>query len=243
MAITIDAASNSGDNSSTNTISFNHTCAASADMILVGVMGRDSTGTADLVVSSVTYNGTSLTSLVALQQTHHAGYGGAAILALPNPDTGSAYSIAITMAGSCNVLTGWGLSVIGAKNTTTPNATGTGHDDTFDSSDPSVGLTTNVDDCLIVDACYDLTSYDNMTIGASQTQITKIAANGGGDESVGSYEQGGTAGAKTMSWSTPGPGAGQDAWISVAAAIEPAAAAAGIRSERQLVGHGQGTRD
>lgn len=238
--ITVDATSNSGVKAGVSSISWNHTVSSGSDRFLVfGVAIRDGSLT-DIGVASATFNGDSMTEMITREGAFHAGNFGVEIWGIFAPDVATG-SIAITLDGTVDHAGAFALSLFGANQSTTPDATQTGLTNTFDVNDPSLSITTVADNCYIFDAGMDVTDFGNLTVGANQTQIGQLGTNGGGDTAESSYEAAGAAGAHTMSWSTPGAGAGMDAWVSACVSIAPAATA-GIRSMRQVVGHGQGTR-
>lgn len=219
----IDAVSNSGVKAGVSSFSWNHTVAAGSNLGLVVLLQfRDPTLT-DVGASAVSYNAVAMTKLVGSRQTDSGGVNlGAEIWFLPNPATGT-HSISVTLNGTNDHAAGEASSWTGIQQSTTPNVTQTGFQANVDTSDPSISLTTTIADCMVFDSVYDETSFDNLTVGAGQTVISaKLGTNGGGDEAASSYESKAVAGAVTMSWSTPGVGAGMDKWISVGVALGPA---------------------
>jgi len=241
MAITVDATSNSGVKAGVSSFTFNHTVASGSDrLISIQIMQRDGS-LADIGATAVSFNSVAATKAIAREGAFHAGNFGSEIWLLPAPDVGT-FSVSVTLPGTSDHAYATALSVFGALQSTTPDVTGSGLTNTFDVDDPSVAVTTTVDDCLVIDAVMDVTDLGNLTVGADQTTISSQGGtNGGGDTAASSYEQAGVAGSQTMSWTTPGAGAGMDAWVSAVCAIQPSVSA-GIRSLRQVVGHGQGTR-
>jgi hypothetical protein len=64
LSIEFDSASSLGEGATSNTLSFNHTIGSGSDRILVVGLGAEESSSANLVISSVTYNGVAM-NLVA----------------------------------------------------------------------------------------------------------------------------------------------------------------------------------
>lgn len=101
-SISYDAVSSSGEKTSVSSFSWSHTCGANAAMLVIG-SGFDSGDVVD--VSTVTYNGDSAT-------LGAKGTGGgtpdpqAELYYLIDPDTGSSYTIAVTLSDTVNYAAG-----------------------------------------------------------------------------------------------------------------------------------------
>jgi hypothetical protein len=223
--ITVDAVSNSGVQADTSSFNWNHTVTGSGAnrMLVVCLQYRDA-GSGEIGASGVTYNSDAMTLMHSKQDysTNASAYLRSEIWGLVNPDTGSAYAIAVTCNGANSHATGQAISLLNVQQSTTENANADGFQPTNDVNDPSVAPTSTIPNSIFIDSVYSLTTYDQLTVGTGQTVISaKMAPNAGGDESASSYEIATAKGATTMSWTTPGAGAGMDAWVSSAVALAP----------------------
>lgn len=215
--------SNSGVKAGVSSFSWNHTVASNDNRILwVGVMMRDGS-LADIGIASITFNGDALSEIITREGAFHAGNFGVEMWGILMPDVGT-FSIAVTLDGTCDHAGGFAIDAYDMNQSLTPEDMDSGLTNNFDTNDPSISLTTGVDNCLMIDFGYNATSFGSLTVGAGQTEISgaQLALNGGGDTGAASYETLASAGAGTMSWTTPGVGAGMDAWVFVAAAWAPA---------------------
>ena len=130
--------------SATTGMTWNHTCGASANKLVVQT-GLGSITLNARLVSSVTYNGTALTKLT---EKEDGTFMGASIWELHNPPTGS--SLAIVVKTVANEGTGHTLMAGGAQSFNESNATnGTAGTATGTTANPSVTLTTDSGDICV----------------------------------------------------------------------------------------------
>lgn len=135
MAIAFDAVSQSTVGSVVNALSWSHTCTGSNRMLLVAVYLFDSTD-ADRDVTSVTYNGTSMTEVAEKRAGTSSYY--VSLWSLVNPDNGSAHTVSVTLAGDNTKAVGVACSLTGAKQTSNPSAS---NNATADSTSISTAVT------------------------------------------------------------------------------------------------------
>lgn len=202
MAVTFDAGSDSGNTlitGSTNT--WAHTCGASATILIVGIMARDTSNLA----TGITYNSVALTKLGSQDIV---GDGMLEIWYLLNPTTGSAQNIVVTWAGS-EVSSGAGSSYNGGyafANFASAEGSGVGN------PTMTVNVTSSIGD-MVVDLA-SLRFGNSITVGAGQTQVANMTP---ANQKTGmSYEAGGAT--ITMSWTTDDGGLGRQ-WAIVAGSI------------------------
>ena len=237
MAIAVISAGNSGVKAGVSSYTFNHVVAAGTDRFLsVQTSQRDPT-LADIGNSAVTFNGDPLSLLIARKGAVNTGGNlGTDIWGMFAPDEVSA-NVAITIAGTVDHSYSTAQNMTGVKQSITPNITGSNLTIDFDTNDPSTTVVTTVDGCILIDAVYNVTTFGNLTIGAGQTIISaQGAVNGGGDTAAHSYKIVGAAGSHSMFWTTPGAGAGMDAWVQVVVALEPAVSASPSQLMQMNVG-------
>lgn len=104
----------SGASSSTSPLTWSHTCGAGATELLVGVTVDLSAGSA--FTAAVTYNGVAMTSLGQLS-TDNSDVGYLQVFSLPNPPTGSAFTVSVTATGSGTLagVNGGSISLTGSS--------------------------------------------------------------------------------------------------------------------------------
>lgn len=187
-----------------STCTFPHTVAGTAKILVVGISLRDTT-----TINSVTYAGQSLTSIRFDETTTKAR---TELWYLIDPPSGTD-NIVITPNKNEKVVAG-GVSFNGVHQTN-PIGTHNGANDSSATTNPSVELTTTVDDVLIVDVVS--TTFGPMTPGASQTERWDLIRNP--LRGSGSTKQTSSAGSYTMSWTNDG---GLNEWAMSAVALRPA---------------------
>lgn len=172
-------------------------------------------------VSSVTYNGVSLTHVV----TSDSGYD-AAIYRLLAPSSG-ANNLVWTFSGTTGATFG-SVSLHGVHQTTPTGATNGG---TGTSNSPSNSLTTTAANSYLVDSIYR-NNANTMTAGAGQTEfqdnVTQVFGSEGGGAS---YKAATTVGSYSMAWSW----SSSTAWSQALAEVLEAVSATIITPAAQVV--------
>ncbi len=187
-----------------NPCTLSHTVAGTDKLLLVAVSIGD-----DTAVSNITYSGQSLTrirfdEIVNTNRRSELWY-------LVNPPAGTA-NVIVTLDKSEKIVLG-AISFSGVHQSN-PINTHNGATDALGTTEPSVNLTTTIDDAFIIDV---VSTVDGpMTPTASQTERWDLAR-GQLAGSV-STKQTTTAGSYTMSWTNNG---GTDQWAMSAAALRP----------------------
>lgn len=130
MAITFGTPTNSGNQATATTFSFNHTLDINAKCLVVVITGYDSSAT-DSVVNSVYYNGMSLSEIPSGR--YRVGSDFQTIFFIPNPFyfSGAAVSIQVNMGGACTDVQATAVGLIDSSATSIiydsrNTATGTG---------------------------------------------------------------------------------------------------------------------
>ncbi len=185
-----------GTAASGTTYSFNHTLGTGSNKaIVVGVIVKDVSSTG--VISSVTYNSTSMTAAYAevidTKRDHMRQFYLATSLAA------GTYSVAVTLTSNAQGSKAVASSYFGGTNTT-----------------PSVSITTVNSNAMIVDAlCQNGTNSETATSPQADTltDVTSIPSLGKSDKTLA------TAGATTMSWTL---GAAPTGWAINCLSLKPA---------------------
>jgi hypothetical protein len=183
MAITIDA-STAGPNTTASSATFSHTCAGSDRHLAVEV----GWWTGGVSISSITYNGVSLASMVS--GTHEGSNGFQAIWGLVAPATG-ANNVVVTFSASCEHAVG-ATSRNGVDQTTPAGSSNT-------ASGSSTGPTVDVSSAsgeVVIDVCSAFST--TFAQGTGQTERWDLGNSGGIEEAASSDEAG--AATVTMSW-------------------------------------------
>ena len=209
MALAIDAVSSSSDDGSPSSLTWSHTCTGSDRGLVVGVTWVQAT-----TISSVTYNGVSMTSEGAVTSTLSSSLR-LEQFSLIAPDTG-ANNIVVTFAAAVTGVIGGAVSYTGANQT---DLTGTQVSVNNGVSSPATVDVSSASDEIVQDVVLK-NSTDTITVGASQTQRWNVdIGTNGGHNGGGSTETG--AATTTMSWTFSGV-----VWIIAAIAVKPAAGGA-----------------
>src|SRR3990167_10464566 len=214
MAIAFDATA-SGNDDTSSTMSWNHTCTGSNLILVVGVSLQDAS-LADRQVSpdGITYNGVALTQIIEKDTPNDHSE----LWYLINPATGT-HAVSVTTNGACSGLNGGSVSLTGVDQTNPVDASNSGGGT---GTAQSLSLTTVADNAWIVD-----------TVAISGTGTVTMAAHTGrtqrwnGLDSFSEDPRGAgstygpisPAGATTVDWST---GVSRD-WALVAASFAPVA--------------------
>jgi len=192
MALAFDATSNSGSQSGVSSFSWSHTCTGTNLVLIVGVGMEDLTD-ADRVISSITYNGVSLTKIRSDDDTTNNIT--TDLWYLINPTTG-ANTILVTMnAGTISTTLGGAVSFSGADQTS-PIEANTG---TTGTADPATLSVTTITDNAWVLATIFSSTLNTMTVTGVQTSRwnvdTGLFLAGGG-----TFGPQSPAGSVSMSW-------------------------------------------
>lgn len=191
--VTLDAvgpSSSGAGNTSSASLSWSHTCGASASYLLVGVNQNNAS---DLAMS-VTYNSVAMTSLSTEDEWQPAGGSGFLQLwGMANPPTGSAFTVAATVTGGTPTnLSGGSVSLIGA------GSLGTVFAGQNFSTAASAAVTGTVTGSLVVAFC-GTANGGTFTVTAPGTQ--RISFNPGSVPMLGAQTSPG-GGTVTPAWTT-----------------------------------------
>lgn len=194
MAITKDTNGNfTGAGGTSQTLSI--TLGGTADLLVVCATGWTCSG--NYTVSTVTFNGVSLTKAVGLNSYNGGCSNPAEIWYLSSPSTGT-HDLVITYTGNMGAIYGSWTSLIGSKLSGQPDSTDNNGGSTTICSDPHTVSTTVVSDNSWV---FDVINASGGTIGAAGAGQTSL---GGGS----SYKPDNAAGSTTMSWAFSGCNSG-----------------------------------
>lgn len=203
MAITPDAQSIGPDQVAGTSLTWTHTCGASANFLRVGVSWNDPT----VNVSSVTYNSVTLTPL-----TKRTGNGRACqLFYLVNPATGSAHAIAVTFSAS--TVHGGGAASYNGVYTSNPVSGETFSTDF--TTTPTVTVTSEAGDLVVDVVCATV----SVAVDGSQTEEWNSGAPTNGAVTAGSREAG--AATVTMSYTMA-----ENAWVMAAVNLHASAVTA-----------------
>lgn len=187
-AIAYDA-STGGTNTGVSSLTISHTCTGSNGLV-AGLNG----GQGNTAVTSMTFDGTTLTNAVS-QATNASVY----ISYLKNPASGSAKNLVINFGG-VNSPCGSAISFSGVDQTTPVGASNSA---TGTSTTPSVSLTTSYDSSMIVDGVGVDSGGSNQSptaTGTNQTRRISQAASAFNEQAC-STTTTTTAGSYTLSYS------------------------------------------
>jgi len=163
MALALDVTSNSGHLANVSSATFSHT-ATGSNLILVVLVAPGDPTLGDRTVSSVTYNGVSLTHIAA---DSDRGYERTEAWYLINPPTG-AHNVVVTMGGSCENLDVYSITLTGAKQTGQPDAS---HSRASSSASPVTDSVTTVADNSYVVSVAQTISTQTTGLSAGQSSI------------------------------------------------------------------------
>lgn len=225
MAITLDTSTLSSD-VTTTPLTWAHTVGTSPFGLLIVLLAVN--GTTQGSANSVTYGGLNMTKIISQQQSISIGKDEVSIWLLPNPPTGNnTVSAAYTVPTSPD-LRGVSISVFGAKQSYTPDATsaiaGTA------SGAQSVALTTNTDQCwtfAIMNYVDDGASTPTYTATPNLVQSAGMAAGLNGSLAAADSNAAVSAGSNPLVFTiTPGTGAANKLFSACAISIAPVSNAA-----------------
>jgi hypothetical protein len=164
MAIVFDATSNSTEQASASSVSWSHTCTGSNLVLVVGISSRDIT-LGNRTVSSVTYNGVTLTKA---RSDDNALTARTEMWYLINPSTGS-NTVTVTMGGVCTGFICGAVSLTGVKQSGQPDASN-GFESVPNVTTATCNVTTVADNSWIVDIFRTTIAATGCSAGGSQTQ-------------------------------------------------------------------------
>ena len=207
--IAFDSASNSGYKTATNTATWSHTCTGSDRYLAVNVERLSTPGT---TVSSITYNGASLTQIGSASSGTDVGRVEAWGLAAP---ASGANNIVVTLSAAV-AWAGTAVSYTGVHQTSPTEGWNSATAVNVGAADATVNITTVADNCWVIAAC----ATDDASITASQTSRNNVtgAAGSGADEDSGPKTP---AGSVTMTYTGV---AALATWVIGGYAIRPVAA-------------------
>ena len=180
MALSIDAYSDAdNETTSLNTLTWSHTCAVTADLIVVQI--PESRG---VTIVSVTYNAAALTLATSVTSGNSRAY----IYYKASPSTG-ANNVVVTYSASNAYYRAGAISFIGAD---TSDPIGVTNTETGTSYDKDISITTEQSGSFLVD-CMGCLGGTHVA-GTGQTAIVN------GDNRTSSYKATANAGAYTTEW-------------------------------------------
>ncbi len=192
-SIGLDANSGAHVGVTVNSITWAHTCAASANFLIVG----DSHYQINDYTTSATYNGDALTMGRSDVRFGTGMYSRSAVLWMVAPDTGAAYNIVVSYTGIVYAGAAGGVSYIGVKQIGQPDAV---NGAAGGGMVPAVTVTTIANNCWVFAV---LMTYDQYATGATDTTrwgvpsaTTYWAVDTNGPQTP--------AGARNITWTLPG---------------------------------------
>lgn len=199
------ASSTSGTTASS--LTWAHTVANKQNRILVvGVSSEDATA-GDVDVSGITYNGVALTKAKdqtwAGQSEEGSKTNNVEMWYLLDPPIGT-YNIIATFGGSCDALSGGGISLYNMKQST-PEVTASNTRLTI--GEISTNITTLTNNAIIIDVVGNQDA-GTTTPGGSQTERYDVTSGGAGHMTACSTKIQATAGATSMSQTPQGKSSG-----------------------------------
>ncbi|MFV1965127.1 MAG: DUF4347 domain-containing protein [Pirellulaceae bacterium] len=208
LDVTVDATSTGTAATSANSVTVSHTTSGSNRLMLVGIsFGHDSGDS----VSSVTYNGTSL-SLVGARDNNNSSDSRVEIWSLVAPDTGT-HDVVVNFSGTNH--RGATIGVMSFTGVDQPTALGSFASAEGDSSSPSATVASSANEMVFGVVAFDDTTDWDLTPGAGQTErwdLFQDQANGGGSTEAGSASV-------VTSWSVPTSGK----WVAAGVSVKPVA--------------------
>ncbi len=209
MALTIDVASSAnGGGTAVSSLTWAHTCGASANLLRVGVSLRNGSSQ---TVTGITYNGVALTFVGAIANGTTVR---SEFWKLAAPTTGSSQNIVVTLSAAALVIAGaesynGADSVLGAAVT----AVGAG-------TAPSVVASSATGEIVADTLTCSSGAGRTITVGAGQTQRWNLqTGTSGADEISGGSTEAGAA-SVTMSWTI----SSSETWAIIAVPIMPLSA-------------------
>lgn len=209
MAISVDAISN-GTNDNTQTSStWSHVVGSGSNRILCVICtARDSSGTNDFVVSSVTFNGSGTGFSMIPGLTDTSDRVRTEIWVLVNP-TNTTANIVVTWTGSCQTVAAGAISLNGVDQSSpvhvSDTSQGTG-------TNPTISLTTSINNTFMVGGVMIDTSSDIIN-----DQGSAIFNLDGSRQAGGSYIALPSSGTGTLSWTSS---LSSGAWVAAAIAFK-----------------------
>jgi uncharacterized repeat protein (TIGR02543 family) len=195
-AIAFDAASNGGLAASGSTFTWSHTVGTGTNRVLVVGVEQEDTNTADMTISSVTYNGAAMTAIANSQVSDGTTtVNRAQLFYQVNPASG-AHNVVVTFAGTVNGASAGAVSLSGAAQSG-PEAVATNH--LGSGSTISTNITTLTAGAWVVDVIGSGASSVTFTTTTSgMTERWDRSTNGAGG--AGSTKAPTATGATTLSW-------------------------------------------
>jgi hypothetical protein len=222
VGVTLGEVSNNG-NAGLSTLSWSHTTSGTNRVLVVGVSWAGGQ-----TVNSVTYAGTTMTSIGSVSNGSNARAQLFYLLESALPASGTSNTVQVTMSAAATEIVGGAVTFRGA-NQTTP--VGSFASATGSSSTPSVTVTSNTGETVI--DTVEVRSSTAMTAGASQTQRWQMQPSS--FRGAGSTEAG--ASTVTMSWTS-----GSAAWAIGAVGVKPAGTCSSVSDATYVTANTQGTQ-
>ena len=210
-SIALDVASNSGGKSSVSSYSWSHTCTGSNLLLVVGDAHWSSTN--NRTVTGITYNSDSLT-FIRTDENSDIYFFRSTLYYRVAPDTGGAYTVAVTLSGTMSNGAGGAVSYTGAKQTGQPDAHNGAN--AYTGKTQSTTVTTVADNSWVAGV---LVVVSHPTCGNTQRWNVNSGYYWAGSDTNAPKTP---AGSQTMSWTQ----ASNAIWAISAASFAPAVAAA-----------------
>lgn len=213
-SIAYDAVSNSGDEGSVSSYSWSHTVGAGSSRLLA--IGTSHYGTTtNPSVNTITYNGDSATEIREDYYNTIYMYNHTSVYYLIAPDSGSSYTVSVTLSGTAVDASGGAVSYQGAKQSGQPDAN---NGSNGSSSSASTSVTTVADNCWVFSV---VAAYVNLTCNNTSRWNLNGTYDHGGSDTNGPKTP---AGSQTMSWGL----ASSSVWAISAASFAPASGTAAL---------------
>lgn len=216
MANFLDNILASSENLDVSQITLSFTCGKLTNGILiVASQVRNSTNATFSNITSVTFNGVSLTLANAQNSTTGSRYESAEIWYLVNPPEGT-FNIVVTYQSSVNFAAIGGMSFHGVDKKSPLDSTAGQTYTTLEGNPWTVSITTITNNCLLINSIYN-SSDSAISPNNGETEAWEVRVNSAGDSAAASYKLAVTpAGATTTGWNNGGAGADEAAMAVVA---------------------------
>lgn len=219
-AIAYDNTSNDGSPASVSSVSWSHTVNSGADdFLFVGASGYDTTE-ADCEGSSATYNSDSMIKVIA--NISNSTYCRSTAFQLANPDDGSAYTVSITLGGTCTEQGAGAISFTGVDQSSPVEVSDerAAQSASTNMSENSETITDNA--WLVAIGCTTESDYAGVNPGTGTTELWQTGMSTADANTVGGYEGPITPPADTtINWTWTG----NEYWAIVVIGIKPAGGA------------------
>lgn len=213
-SIALDVASNSGAKTNTSSYSWSHTCTGSNLLLVVGVTVYNSL--TDKTVTGITYNAKAMGSIRSDVDTSSYKVR-SALYDLVAPDSGSSYTIAVTLSGTSTESVGGATSYTGAAQSGQPDNNNGNHN--YNKLTATVTVSTIANNCWVFSVVND-GYHKSLACGNTERWNVHVSNHFGGGSDTNSAVPASTN--QTMNW-TIGNDGGNVGWAISAASFAPLA--------------------